>query len=60
MLVKVEKGWVTLTGTVDWQYQRMAAESAVRKLSGVMCVLNNIKVKPQVRPADVKDKSLVR
>ncbi len=27
--VKVEKGWVTLSGTVDWQYQPVAAESAV-------------------------------
>jgi osmotically-inducible protein OsmY len=58
VLVKVEKGWVTLTGTVDWHYQRFAAESAVRRLSGVMGVSSNIEVKPQVRPADVKDKIL--
>jgi osmotically-inducible protein OsmY len=56
VLVKAEKGWVTLTGTVDWQFQRIAAESAVRRLSGVMGVSNNIEVKPQVRPADVKTK----
>ena len=58
VLVKVEKGWVTLTGIVDWQYQRMAAVSAVRRLSGVVGVSNQIAVKPQVRPADVKDKIL--
>jgi osmotically-inducible protein OsmY len=56
VLVKAEKGWVTLTGIVDWQFQRIAAESAVRRLSGVMGVSNNIEVKPQVRPADVKTK----
>jgi osmotically-inducible protein OsmY len=56
--VKVEKGWVTLTGAVDWQFQRMAAESAVRKLSGVVGVSNLIEVKPRVAPRDVKQKIL--
>jgi osmotically-inducible protein OsmY len=58
VLVKVEKGWVTLTGTVDWQFQRIAAEEAVRRLSGVMGVTNMITIKPQVRPVDVKTKIL--
>lgn len=40
--VKVQDGWVTLTGAVDWQYQRGYAESAVRKLSGVIAVTNSI------------------
>jgi osmotically-inducible protein OsmY len=44
--VKVEKGWVTLTGDVEWQFQRMAAEAAVRKLSGVIGVTNLITVRP--------------
>jgi osmotically-inducible protein OsmY len=56
--VKVEKGWVTLSGTVDWQYQRVAAESAVRGLSGVVTVENLIDVKPRVAPGDVKQKIL--
>ncbi len=56
--VKVEKGWVTLTGTVPWQYQRQAAESAVRKLSGVAGVTNLIEIKPQVAPTDVRQKIL--
>src|SRR5258706_12886252 len=34
--VKVSKGWVTLEGTVDWQFQQTAAEKAVRKLYGVL------------------------
>ena len=33
--VKVSKGWVTLTGDVNWDYQRRAAERAVRDLPGV-------------------------
>jgi len=32
--VKVEQGWITLTGAVEWQYQKQAAESAIRKLRG--------------------------
>ena len=56
--VKVAKGWITLTGAVPWQYQAMGAEAAVRKLSGVVGVSNLIQVKPEVRPALVKDKIL--
>ena len=56
--VKVEKGWVELTGAVDWRFQRVAAESAVRGLSGVVGVSNFVEVKPMVAPADVKQKIL--
>jgi osmotically-inducible protein OsmY len=52
--VKVSKGWVTLEGTVDWQYQKSAAEKAVRKLVGVVGVSNLIEVKPAVSKAEVK------
>jgi len=54
--VKVEKGWVTLTGAVEWQYQRLAAESAVRKLSGICGVSNLIEIRPRVAAADVHRK----
>ena len=54
--VKVQDGWVTLLGQVDWQFQRMAAESGIRRLSGVAGVLNEIKLKPSVSPGDVKRK----
>ncbi len=54
--VKVEKGWVTLTGAVEWQYQRLAAESAVRKLSGISGVSNLIEIRPRVAAADVHKK----
>jgi osmotically-inducible protein OsmY len=50
----VEKGWVTLHGEVAWDYQRRAAEKAVRNLLGVVGVSNLVKVKPQVTPADVE------
>jgi len=54
--VKVEKGWVTLGGAVEWQYQRLAAESAVRKLSGISGVSNLIEIRPRVAAADVHRK----
>lgn len=52
--VKVSKGWITLEGTVDWQYQKAAAEKAVRNLFGVKGVSNLVEVKPRVSAADVK------
>ena len=54
--VTVKAGWVTLEGTVDWQYQKTLAESAVKKLKGVLGVTNNIEVKPRVSPIEVKSK----
>lgn len=52
--VKVEKGWVTLEGDVDWYYQREAAERAVRYLTGVKGVTNLLTLKARPTPADVK------
>ncbi|MGE4434993.1 BON domain-containing protein [Achromobacter sp.] len=52
--VTVQKGWVTLSGTVDWFYQRDAAERAVRKLSGVIGISNAIEVVPSARAGDIK------
>ena len=54
--VTVRNGWVTLEGSTEWQYQKSLAESAVKKLQGVLGVSNNIEVKPQVSPADIKAK----
>lgn len=51
--VKVERGWVTLTGEVEWNYQRKAAEDTVRPLVGVVGVSNEITLKARVTPADV-------
>ena len=52
--IKVQDGWVTLTGKVDWQYQRTAAENAVSGLAGVKGFRNNIEVRPNATTADVK------
>lgn len=49
--VTVSRGWVTLQGEVEWQYQRRAAERAVRRLSGVRGVTNLVAVRPRVKPA---------
>jgi osmotically-inducible protein OsmY len=54
--LEVEDGWITLTGDVDWQFQRIAAEAQLRRLSGVAGVINRISIKPHVRLSDVKDK----
>jgi len=54
--VTVKNGWVTLEGKVDWQYQKTLAESSVKKLNGVLGVINNIKVTPNVTPTEIKSK----
>ena len=54
--VMVHNGWVTLTGNVDWHYQKKHAEEDVRKLSGVRGVTNTIEIKPSVQAEDVKRK----
>jgi osmotically-inducible protein OsmY len=54
--VMVEKGWVTLSGEVDWEYQRNYAMKAVRPLTGVLGVTNSMTVKPLVTPANIKNR----
>lgn len=54
--VKVQGGFVTLTGQVDWHYQRTDAEYAVRKLEGIKGLSNEIRVKPSVQASDVKQR----
>jgi len=45
--VKVEAGWITLTGEVGWNFQREAAKDAIKSLMGVIGVTNNIKIKSE-------------
>ena len=52
----VKKGWVTLEGNAEWNYQRTAAESAALRVSGVLGVSNFIKLAPRVSPTEVKQK----
>ncbi|MFI4974371.1 MAG: BON domain-containing protein [Caulobacterales bacterium] len=54
--LKVAHGWVTLSGELDWEYQRRAAEADVRKLSGVVGVTNAITLRPKFTPADVSQR----
>jgi len=54
--VTVENGFLTLEGQVDWAYQRSAAEEAVRYLTGVKGVLNDITIQPTVAPVSIKEK----
>lgn len=56
VLVRVQNGWITLSGAVEWQFQRTGAEVAVRKLSGVVGVTNLIEVRPTIRAENVKAK----
>lgn len=52
--IKVQDGWVTLTGKVEWQYQKTAAADAVRDLAGVVGVSNQIEIKAHASAYDVK------
>jgi len=52
--IRIEKGWVTLTGDVDWRFQRLAAEMDIRNLAGVMGVTNVIEIKPRFPACDVE------
>jgi osmotically-inducible protein OsmY len=61
--VTVSKGWVTLKGDVEWQYQKNDAERVVRRLQGVKGVSNLIVVKPRATPDDLKkniEQALIR
>jgi len=51
--VSVTKGWITLEGDVDWQYQKDAAFEAVHHLRGVNGVINLIALKPRVSATEV-------
>ena len=54
--VLVKDGWITLEGEVEWNYQREAAESAVRWINGIRGVSNLIRLQPSVEPTEVKRK----
>lgn len=54
--VKVEKGWVTTEGKVDWMFQKNAAKRAIDKLVGVKGVIDLVTVAPHVHPSDVQKK----
>jgi len=52
----VRQGWITLDGTVEWEYQKTAAASSVRYLTCVKGLTNQIKIKPRASASDIKVK----
>jgi osmotically-inducible protein OsmY len=55
--VTVSKGWVTLEGAVEWQFEKEAAERAARRIIGVRGVTNLIRVQPSTpSPTDIKQR----
>ena len=46
--VKVEDGWVTLDGQLQWNYQRLAARNAIKDLPGLKGITNNIQIKSEI------------
>ncbi len=56
LTVTVRGGFVSLAGTVEWMYQKMAAERAVKYLRGVRGVMNHIVLKPSLSPKEVQKK----
>jgi hyperosmotically inducible protein len=54
--VLVHDGWVTLSGNVNWYFEKISAEEDIRKLSGVRGIANMIAIRPPIDPADVKGK----
>lgn len=54
--VLVRDGWVTLSGRVNWNYQRDAAAREVRKLTGVLGLVNNISLAPVAQKVDIRQR----
>ena len=54
--VTVSKGWVTLKGEVNWNFEKQDAERVVRRLTGVNGVSNLITVKPSTTPSELKNR----
>jgi len=56
VVATVADGWITLNGAVSWQFQRMAAEAALRHLYGMKGIINSIAVRPHVHISEVQHK----
>ena len=55
VIVTVEDGWVTISGAVDWHYQKEAVQTAIRPLIGVVGVCNQVTIKPRVDTKNLGD-----
>lgn len=51
--ISVQKGWVTLSGELDWDFQRRAAERMIRPLQGVVGIVDNIRLKAMAMPMNL-------
>jgi osmotically-inducible protein OsmY len=54
--VQVEKGWVTLSGEVDWDFERQNAVRAVRTLKGVVGVSNTITLRQRLAAVNISNR----
>ncbi len=54
--IKVDNGWVTMEGEVDWEYQKEAVRTAIKNISGVKGMANLIRIKAAVTAKDVQKK----
>ena len=54
--VIVEKGWVTLSGELDWNFQRRAVERMIRPLKGVVGIIDNIRLKALPVPVNLSNR----
>lgn len=54
--LKVEDGFITLEGEVEWNFQKEAAQKAIQFLTGVKGVKNDIRIKASSQPADIREK----
>ncbi len=55
IFVTVQAGWVTLNGTVDWYYEKEAAQAVIRPLVGVVGISNGVTIKPRVDTLQLSD-----
>ncbi|HEU4993624.1 MAG TPA: BON domain-containing protein [Gemmatimonadaceae bacterium] len=54
LMVRVDDGWLVLEGSVDWEYQRKAADESIRSLTGVKGVTNSITITQRPAAGDVR------
>ena len=59
MKAKIERGWRTLTGAVDWRFQQDAAENDVQGLWGAIGISNQITINPKRNASSVRDKIML-
>lgn len=55
IMIKVDNGYIYLTGNLPWAYQRNAAKRTVENLLGVKGVINNIELAPEVEPTNISE-----